>query len=517
MAYFTWSDKYKLSRAGSVFLLLVLLTAYTIYHWRLWGVEAAPPGSDGGNWLAFAYLLAGESVKATTAAYPPAFPWLLNISLHFLPPLVALKALGLVSAACVSIPAYFLLRTAVNPWFSAIIAAAIVGTGYHNNILAWGGYPQLLGVAFLLLTVYLFRQGLVTGKVWFLAASVLTTVLTVATHTLAAINLALALGVLAVVCFYGCQGNPSAVSRRRMVQLLLMWIAVTGVLLLPVVPNYIRALSLLAGNPLNPQQFDLLAVFAAFISWHNESYTWLALGIIGGTLTAWMVLARRCLCLADVVTAIVASSLLTFVLVREMRSVHLIQVGVLLSVGVVITFLDKEAAASLVRVSRQTLRYLAVIFVVTVLSAVLLFGEQRSQSSFAWYRVVDSQVLASLDWLKENGSPGDVVVAGESPRGNILGWWVEGYANLPTYLAVDPRWLAFHEEREQSEIAYRFISSNSDPAELCRLAQEYGIRFLFLHREMINSPLPKLTEAGFTIGFINESTIVWRFMEKPPK
>jgi len=177
---------------GSIILLIALLAAYGIHHWIMLGVEAAPPGPDGGNWLALSMELFGDQVKAADAAYPPVFLGLLRGALWFLPPLTALKVLGLVAAACVSIPAYLLLRTAVSPWLSALLAAAVATMDYHNDIFAWGGYPQLLGAAFLVLSIYLLLQGLHTGRVGFLGAFALCAVVTVATHTLAAIQLALA-------------------------------------------------------------------------------------------------------------------------------------------------------------------------------------------------------------------------------------------------------------------------------------------------------------------------------------
>ena len=116
-------------------------------------------------------------------------------------------------------------------------------------------------------------------------------------------------------------------------------------------------------------------------------------------------------------------------------------------------------------------------------------------------------MLAALDWLQDQGSSGDLVVANETP-GGILGWWVEGYAKLPTYLAVDTRWLLFRDERSQAEIAHRFLSVDAEPEELRSLAETYQVKFLFLHRETLENPLTNLFKAGFDIGFVNESMII---------
>ena len=152
---------------------------------------------------------------------------------------------------------------------------------------------------------------------------------------------------------------------------------------------------------------------------------------------------------------------------------------------------------------------------IVVISVVLLFGEQRAERAFSYYRVVDGQVLAALDWLQSQGAPGDLVIANEAPHGT-LGWWVEGYAKLPTYLAMDTRWLLFREERSQAEIAHRFLSADAEPEELRSLAETHQVKFLFLHRDTLANPLTNLFEAGFDISFVNESMIILTYGERQP-
>ena len=501
---------------GSIVLLIALLAAYGIHHWVILGVEAAPPGPDGGNWLAFSRELFGDHVKAANAVYPPGFLVLLRGALYFLTPLTALKVLGLVAAACVSIPAYLLLRTAVSPWLSAVLAAAVATMDYHNEIFAWGGYPQLLGVAFLVLSIYLLLRGLHTGRAWFFVGFAFCAVATVATHTLAAIQLALALGVLLAIRVYERRGFHFRLPRPCLTRPLVFWMVTAGVLLGLVIPFYLRTYTLLAINPLNPQHFDLLSNLVNLGSWRGEYYMWLAIAIVAVTITGWAVLTRRRLLLAEGVMALCVSSILTFALLREIRSLHLLQVGLLLSVGVVVTLVNRETFTWLARLGRRTIRFLIIALIVAVLSGVLLFGQQRTEQAFNYFRVVDGQVLAALDWLRSHGAPGDLVVANETPRGGILGWWVEGYARMPTYLAVDTRWLSFRDERNQAEVAHRFLSADTGPDELRRLAETHQVKFLLLHRGTLENPLTDLFEAGFEIKFVNETMIILTYGEVRP-
>jgi len=387
---------------------------------------------------------------------------------------------------------------------------------YHNEIFAWGGYPQLLGAAFVVLSIYLLLQGLHTGKVWFFVAFALCAVATAATHVLAAIQLALAIGILLAIHVYERRGSIPKLSRRCLTRSHVFWLVASGILLALVLPFYTRTLTLLADNPFNPQQFDLLGTLGSFGSWHGEYYLWLAIAVVGIAFTGWAVLGRRHLFLANAAMALGASSILAFILIREIRSAHLLQAGLLLSVGVVVTLMSQQTFSWLAKLERRAIRFSIIAFIVAVLSGVLLFGHQRAERAFDYYRVVDGQILTALDWLRDQGTPGDRVIANETPRGGILGWWVEGYARLPTYLAVDTRWLSFRDERSQAEIAHRFLSADTGPEELRRLAETHQIKFLLLHRETLQNPLTDLFTAGFEIGFANETMIILTCGEAGP-
>ena len=501
---------------GSLVLLVVLLSAGGVYHWIAMSVEAAPPGSDGGNWLAFSMELFGDNVKAATAVYPPAFPVVLHVFQIFMSPLLALKVLGLAATVCVAIPVYLLLRTAINPWLSALLASSVVIMDYQNELLAWGGYPQLFGAVFLLLSVYLLLRGLHTGKAWFFVTSALATVLTVAIHTLAAIQLVIALLALVAIYSYEHRRVASPFPRRLIARLLLLWVAITGVLMLAVIPFYVWTVLLLADNPFNPQQFSIVEFFGNFLSWRFEYYMWLIIAVLCGPFSVWAVLKKRHLLLAEAVLAFWVSAVLVFFALYEVRSSHLIQLGLLLSVGVAVVLIKEGAISWMSRFNRQAVWAVTIALFIALLSGIVIPGEQRARQAFEWYRVVDETVLESLDWLRVNGIPGDRVIANETPRGNILGWWVEGYARMPTYFAVDARWLAFREEKSQAEVAHLFLSPESKPVEIRRLTEAHNIKFALLHKETLENPLGNLEEAGFATVFENKAMIILSYESKGP-
>ena len=106
--------------------------------------------------------------------------------------------------------------------------------------------------------------------------------------------------------------------------------------------------------------------------------------------------------------------------------------------------------------------------------------------------------------MRIRGEKENRVVANETPRGGIYGWWVEGYAGLPTYFAVDTRWLSFREEKDQAEVAHRMLSADISALEMSRLAEANRIKFLFLDKRTLLIPQGRLEKAGFELGLENE-------------
>ena len=498
---------------NGIVLFLLLLTAISIYHWILLSGETAPPGSDGGNWLAFSEALFGEYPRAADAVYPPVFPLLLRFTLLFMSPLTALKVLGLIVSACVCIPIYLLLRTAVKPWQAAILAAFVALVDSQAEMLAWGGYPQLLGAAFILFSVYFLLLGLYKGRTVFVVASVLCGSLAVATHTLAALQLITAVGIVLIIHIYRRWHTRSKLSMRPLIRQALLWVVLTIILIIPVIPTYVNTVSLMAGSPINPQEFSLLQAFTNFTSWSREYYIWFVVAIIGSIFIVRAAFKQSHFLLAEAAFVLGITSLLGLVFLSEVRSLHLMEIGLLLLVGVLIKLVSTIDFTRFIKIGRRMLHYMAVIAIAVFIPLVIGFGERRVALTYSWYRVVDTEVLAALDWARDNSAAGDVAVANETPRGGIIGWWVEGYAGIPTFFAVDTRWLVFKDEKVQAEIAHEILSAEISSSEIQTLVQAHNIHMLILYKETLENPLTKLIDAGFVNSYENDSMIVFTYAE----
>ncbi|MFQ5861154.1 MAG: hypothetical protein ACE5IG_06365, partial [Dehalococcoidia bacterium] len=150
---------------------------------------------------------------------------------------------------------------------------------------------------------------------------------------------------------------------------------------------------------------------------------------------------------------------------------------------------------------------------VLLATVVIVLGQQRSVRALDWYRVLDDDVVAGLDWLRENALPEGVVVASSTPRGHNYGWWIEGYARIPTYNAIDSQWVIFREEKRQSRVAHQLLESRSG-AEIAGLAQQYGIRYVFLDKR-VGVGSSELVKGGFTPVFDKPTVTILRFSSLP--
>jgi len=498
-------------------LLLALLAAYTVYHRVQWSPLLAPPGSDGGNWLALSREIFGETVKAARVTYPPMVPALVAAADLILPPLAAVKLVAWACAASVSIPVYLLLRGTVNPWLAAGLAFSVCAMDYTNDILAWGGYPQLLGVSLLLFAVYFGQRGLSTGRRRYLVVSAVTTALMAATHTLAVLEYAFVFVLLVALNYYSQRHMAKLPPGRAPWRLIAFWVAVTALCVLPLLPLYLRTWERLAVSPFNLQQLDLASFLAGFRNWPPEFFLWRVLGVIGGAACGWLVIRRGEPALAGTALALGLGAAIVFGITGEIRASHLFQIAIVLSVGVTLAWGYRRLPQF--RPSRQELwRILLAGYLVVILVSVLYFGESRATRAFAWFRVVDTPVKESIDWLRENAAPGELVVASETPRDQIPGWWVEGYAGLPTYLAVDTRWLIFRDEKQQAAVAHALISDSRSVAELRELVAEHDIRYVLLHKQVetaATDPLRNLIAAGFEVALENERVVLLQYRGQP--
>ena len=489
-------------------VLFAALLALAGLRLALWSEVQAPPGSDGGNWLAFARELVGDDVKAATAVYPPVLPLLLRLLMVPLGALTALKVVGVASWALMGIPMYLILRRDLHPVLSIVLSLAFVMAGYQAETLAFGGYPQLLGTTFLLFSLYWLGPALARGNKQTLLLSAMAGSLAIGTHQLGATQLAVSAPI-----FAGYFALQQHAAWRNVATQFARWAAATAAFSLIFAPFYVRMVLLLDGSPANPHGYGLTTLddTLAYVFLEQQAL-WLVLTAVALVVPLLMVGLRRGSLLAPTAAALLFGPGLIFALSGEVRSLQLMEAGVLVALGLLASYVIDSFRFP--DTHRWGFAWPALAVGAACLAIALgigASGEDRAQDSLAFYRVLDDEAVEALDWLRDQDE--GVVIASGSPRGFNYGWWIEGYARQPAYNAADPRWFNFREETEQVGVANAMLSAYVSAAEVARLTEEHEIAYVFID-ERTSADTSNLEAAGFEPAYENGSYLILAWQSK---
>lgn len=471
----------------------------------------APPGSDGGNWLAFSKELFGGHVKAAEAAYPPLFPFLLWLGGHLTRELLALKLLSLASTLAVGGAVYVLARPRIGNWPAAALAAAASSHPYAIEMLAWGGAPQLLGTAFLLPAAYLWVKGIGDSHPLSLAIAAVFGAVAAATHQLVAVEMVLvfslgaALVVTRKVISHDRKGAAQSLAAMRRVAVVLIVMALVLALF------YYRIVMNLAGDPTNPLEMGLFDSLLRIGRWHGDDWIWAAAFVLVLPCSVYLTVKGDRTAITSTVLCVSAG--LVLLVTNEVRTVHLLETGLLLGSAPVAVLLTRRLRTGVLR--RQTIgnaRRLAVLGCLAGASLLIAGqGLRAASADFDWYRVIDRPAFDALEWIRSHRVPGEFAVAGENERGGIYGWWVEGVAMQPAYMAIEDRWLSYRQEIEQASVARQLVSPELTATDIAELASRCHIRYVMLDLNRDSSIRLRLTEAPFKSAFESGNIEVLEF------
>jgi hypothetical protein len=456
---------------GDALLLGILALGAIFVHLGIPG--PVPTGADAGNWLAISNERLGNEVMSADVGYPPIFPGVVAVMLLIMDFIAAIVIAAIAAKVLLVSVVYVCARTLGRVY--AFIAAAIVGVaGAQMDAYAWGGYAQLLGLAFGLLAVFLILRHIDTREpvhLWFGVAAAVATVLT---HSLVRGLLVGAMILSIWHWLFIVDAHPRA------------WRFGMKIALAIALPAAIFALaSIVVGlesgvepvlNPFGEGRLDALGRAI-----RDAPLPWLVVGVMG----IWTIFRRSWLPHVAATVAVGSSWALGglgfFLLTGEPRALLVIQVGMVLLAVVgfasALEFVRARASARPTDGPRKA-GYRAVLIVgISMLAGIVAGGLGAYVNAADWYRLVDTSELAALETLEGVSNPADLVVASIGHRGMPVGWWVEGYAERPTYSAHDERFLAFPDERDQAEIANRIfggiLSTEEVSNELVRIDAQY--------------------------------------------
>jgi hypothetical protein len=89
-------------------------------------------------------------------------------------------------------------------------------------------------------------------------------------------------------------------------------------------------------------------------------------------------------------------------------------------------------------------------------------------------------------------------------------WWVEGYAERPTYSLIEPSFLSFAEEKAQSRLASRLLDEETPASEVEAILQQTGIEYIFLDKRTGGRFEPLLSKSTFYLSLENDEFAILR-------
>jgi hypothetical protein len=187
------------------------------------------------------------------------------------------------------------------------------------------------------------------------------------------------------------------------------------------------------------------------------------------------------------------------------------QAGMLLCLAAVIASVE-----AYLRMRRETPAVFALgsltfgMAAVALLAILVINGNARFQVARDAYVAIDQEALDALDWVKANTPRDSIFLAGG--RGPVVNyaWWVEGYAQRPTYTPSDLAFLAFKEEREQAALALYLVKAETSPEEARALLERSGIEYLFIYKPTGGYMQNLVNKVPVYLSFENGSFVVLR-------
>jgi len=453
-------------------IAVAIATAFIVVHVAVPG--AVPSGADPGGWLAMAKERFGlEVLAARDATYLPGFPVLLGLLLTVAGSIAAITVAGVVSKVALVLAIYLVVRP-VGRGYAAAAAVMVGMSGAHGEMYAWGGFPQQLGTALGVVAVFYLVRYLELRNVRHLALSAAAVALTLVTHNLVGGLLVGALPLAAIHWLYLTRAN-----RRTWISGLLDAATVT-------IPAGVSvAIYLMLGRredvqpSLNPNQLTWAESVGHMIG--EAPIPWLVVTVMALALC----MSRKWSGPNAATVAIGGSwlvvSLLFFLVIGEPRSLLLSQMSLVI--------IAVSSYAALLRMAEDRNVYardaLAVLGGV-VLLAIVASGYTDYDAATDYYRVVDHQEIAALEELAEVSRPGDLVVASVGAHGFQMGWWVQGYAERPTYPGGSINFLASPQERAQGAAAN--LVFEGDPSKVAGQLAQMGVRFVVVDRRGPSAP-----------------------------
>lgn len=463
---------------GLLALIVILL------RFRILREGGAPPTIDAGNWLAFGDGILGRGTRSTTIVYPPVVPLLTTGAVQAFGLVTGISAVGAISSAAPAIGVYWTLRRCRLGIGALVPGLLVLGASSVGEAAAWGGFPQLISLGLLPVTLLSFDQLARTwGRRDALRAGFVLMLILATSHLIASVAITASVVIVTIGLVSQPRSRPGIgriAERVGIAVLPSMW-------LVPVYVTLTRQI-ILDDNGfrrLTGLEWGSLADRIEFLFRDLTLVWWPLFGLV--LIAPLLLIGRRHLSLWRIPTGLLIATAVLTAATREGRYLYVFTVIAGLSLGLWIAVLaarvriDLEGRLPIVLRARVALGLVitAVILAVQIAGGVSFFREQRN-----FYGLLSPDLVAAIDHVAATTGPNDTIGV-PSHHDAPLGWWVEAITRQPTLYGVPLRWIVFDDEIERATRANRLFVPPFPTAESLADAVEEGISVILLPTEWV--------------------------------
>jgi len=452
-----------------------LLGLVALIRWRLLRNNPYPTGLDGGNWLAFGHAIFGEHLRSPTLHYPPVIPVAAVISERLLGTYHGVEALAFFAAAAPATGAYVLMYSWGFRWRAALLATLLGVSASTGEAMAWGGYPQLIGLGVLPLFVVALDRFLGSRSLLAAIAPAALLLLALATNEFIGPLTAL-IGLVYLIARLALLTKV----RRQPIRNVLLGFGLTFVIALPLAPLY---LGLVAGIVFNERQKAgaLPAIQSAAIGFSAATQDLPTFWLVGIVLAflAPVALIAKLHRFALLSVAMLLPTVALLVTTGEIRLAYVIPMGIVFGLAAWWELAQKLPSWS----QRSINAALVTCLVIDVVVGTQVFTVQRD-----YYTVLTPGVVQGLNEIENRTTATELIAVSPAAHGWPLGWWVEGAAHRRTIYAGDPVWLNYRDEQARNALANSIFGADKTPKDSALQAHSVGAAYLFVDKNWDGYP-----------------------------
>jgi hypothetical protein len=403
-----------------------------------------------------------------------------------LPDYIAHTAVVSLFSSLVVLAAFLITKRVWSEPTAYIVAFLAAISRFDIEILMWGGYPNVITLLLIPVTLYLYVQKdrfskapfLVTGSI--LAGSIFLT------HSLSAAVFVAIICLTILLVFI----MPKRLGTKRKTGLYWLLPIVFGAILfspfiIQAVPAYLTHNSSLAPDPTSPNTIDLATISTQTLPLELVLPLF---GVLAGFLVfskkhfgRFLVLPTFLLSMWLFVPLVLTFSYLVGFPINSNRFLYFLILPLIIFIAVLIEHSSSFFAEVVNKFNPSTNRANRVVNVriTCFLSSLthkriyaafalffLLFSfvalpifmgpvYNAGQSIQHFYQTMDNQAFEAIEWAKTN-TPKDATFVSDA----LYGWWFGGFAQRPTYSAVDPQYLTINDEYNKTLFARNLLDTD---------------------------------------------------------